>query len=110
MKYLFILMTGLSFLSLKAQQANLDSIQRLKEVNIQAERIEVPITGTATDTIDGKLKSLYSSTSIADLLATSGKIFVKSYGPGTLASLALNGTTATQTNILWNGFKIESPM
>ena len=110
MKYLFILMTGLSFLSVKAQQATLDSIQKLKEVNIQAERIDVPITGTAIDTIDVKLKSLYSSSSIADLVATSGKIFVRSYGPGTLASLAFNGTTATQTNILWNGFKIESPM
>jgi len=109
MKYIITLMTGFLFLSVHAQQS-LDSLQRLKEVTIEAQRIDVPVTGTSMDTIDAKLKSFYSSSSVSDLMATSGKIFVKSYGPGTLASLALNGTTSTQTNILWNGFKIESPM
>lgn len=109
MKYFILLVAGLSFFTVDAQQT-LDSVQTLKEVNIRAERIDVPITGTSIDTIDAKLRSLYTANSVADLIATSGKIFVKTYGPGTLSSLSLNGTTPTQTNILWNGFKIESPM
>jgi vitamin B12 transporter len=109
MKYILLLMTVLLISSVHAQQS-LDSLQRLNEVTVEAERIDIPVTGTALDTVDEKIKAIYSSTSVADLIASSGKIFVKTYGPGTLSSLSLNGTTPTQTNILWNGFKIESPM
>jgi vitamin B12 transporter len=108
MKYLFTMMSGLSFCSLFAQLPA-DTLQ-LKEVKVSATRLHLPLTGTSLDTIDSKIQRLYTASGIAELIASSGKVFVKSYGPGTLSSFSLNGTNATQTNILWNGFKIESPM
>lgn len=48
--------------------------------------------------------------SLADLLARHGAVYVKSYGLGSLATLSIGGTTAEQSNVLWNGLPIGSPM
>src|SRR5437762_8964219 len=95
--------------SLSAQTVS-DSLHQLKEVTILGEKDKTFFTGLATDTIDTRILNVKSSSNVADILSATGKLFVKSYGPGTLSSLSLNGTNATQTNVVWNGLRIESPM
>jgi iron complex outermembrane receptor protein len=46
---------------------------------------------------------------LSDALNEFSSVYVKSYGSGGLASLAIQGTSAEQTAIEWNGVKINAP-
>ena len=46
---------------------------------------------------------------LSDALNEFSSVYVKSYGNGGLASLAIQGTSAGQTTIEWNGVKLNSP-
>ncbi|MCB0515654.1 MAG: TonB-dependent receptor plug domain-containing protein [Chitinophagales bacterium] len=46
----------------------------------------------------------------SDFLTNQTAVFVKNYGLGSLSTLNINGAAANQTNILWNGFPLQSPM
>ncbi|MFN8286232.1 MAG: TonB-dependent receptor [Chitinophagales bacterium] len=59
-------------------------------------------------------------TSLTDLQYKSGKrlsealsefssVYIKNYGNGQLASLAIRGTSASQTEIQWNGIRLNNP-
>lgn len=49
-----------------------------------------------------------SSQSMDELLEQS-PIYLKNYGQGQLATLSIRGNGASQTQVFWNGFKINSP-
>lgn len=59
------------------------------------------------DTIS--MQSMQSS-ELSDLLSQQSTVFVKSYGPGALASVSLRGTAANHTLVLWNDIPINAPM
>lgn len=46
---------------------------------------------------------------LSEVLSEISSIYVKSYGSGQLASVAIRGTTAAQTEIQWNGIKLNQP-
>ena len=46
---------------------------------------------------------------LSDALNEFSSVYVKNYGSGGLASLAIQGTSAEQTAIEWNGVKLNSP-
>ncbi|HWB64126.1 MAG TPA: TonB-dependent receptor plug domain-containing protein [Chitinophagales bacterium] len=46
---------------------------------------------------------------LGDALGQFSSVYIKSYGSGGLASLAIRGTTAEQTEIEWNGIRLNSP-
>ena len=48
--------------------------------------------------------------SMADVLAFNSSIFVKNYGRATLSTVAFRGTSASHTQVTWNGMKINNPM
>lgn len=48
--------------------------------------------------------------SLAELLQENSPIFIKTYGRGATATASLRGTSASHTNVYWNGIKINSPM
>ncbi|MBO4656234.1 MAG: TonB-dependent receptor [Bacteroidales bacterium] len=48
--------------------------------------------------------------SIADVLTFNSSVFVKQYGRGSLSTIAFRGTSASHTQVSWNGMKINSPM
>lgn len=48
--------------------------------------------------------------STGDALKEYSSVYIKDYGNGQLASLAIRGTSAEQTEIQWNGVRINSPM
>lgn len=47
---------------------------------------------------------------VSDVLSNALPIFMKQYGAGTLSTIALRGTGASQTAVLWNGLELNSPM
>lgn len=60
--------------------------------------------------IDTFLVSNHASQSMAELLSGTTPLFIKNYGPGSLATSSLRGAAATHTQVLWNGMNINSPM
>lgn len=50
------------------------------------------------------------SLSFADVLSYNSSLFVKQYGRATLSTVSFRGTSASHTQVLWNGMKINSPM
>ena len=52
--------------------------------------------------------SLGESGSLQDIGANSS-LFFKNYGNGGLSTISLRGTSASHTNVLWNGIPVNSP-
>ena len=50
------------------------------------------------------------SLSFADILSYNSSVFVKQYGRATPSTVSFRGTSASHTQVLWNGMKINSPM
>ena len=48
--------------------------------------------------------------SVADVLTFNSSIFVKNYGRATLSTVSFRGTSASHTQVSWNGMKINNPM
>ena len=46
---------------------------------------------------------------LAEVLETSSPVYLKNYGKGQLATLSIRGNGASQTQLFWNGFKMNSP-
>lgn len=82
----------------------------LKEVDVVAKKITLSQIGKKTETIDSTLQQQFKFNSIADVLSLNSSVFIKSYGPGALATTAFRGGNASQTAVLWNGFNIQNAM
>lgn len=107
--YLFLLIL-LSFVTM-AQEVD-DDIKwylNLPEVSIYAERPikEIGVQQTKMDSIVLKENIALS---VADILTFNSSIYVKNYGRATLSTVAFRGTSASHTQVSWNGMKINNPM
>ncbi|MFN4235319.1 MAG: TonB-dependent receptor domain-containing protein [Bacteroidia bacterium] len=59
---------------------------------------------------DSVTKKAFAHLSVADILSQNSQLFIKNYGPGSLATTAFRGASAVHTAILWNGININSCM
>ncbi|MCC6370193.1 MAG: Plug domain-containing protein, partial [Bacteroidia bacterium] len=66
--------------------------------------------GKRVESIDSLSKEQFRFNSLADVLNFNSQVYIKSYGPGALASTALRGGNAAQTAVLWNGFNLQNAM
>ena len=84
-------------------------IYHINEAHVYADRPmkEIGVQKTSLDSI--KLKENIAL-SIADVLTFNSSIFVKNYGRATLSTVAFRGTSASHTQVSWNGMKINNPM
>jgi vitamin B12 transporter len=82
----------------------------LKNVEISARKIELSQIGKKTMKIDSIVKEQFKYSSLADLLSYNSSIFIKNYGPGSIATTAFRGANASQTAVLWNGFNLQNAM
>lgn len=82
---------------------------KLREVVVTAKRPmkDIGVTKTQFDSLALKENI---SLSMADILTFNSSIFVKSYGRATLSTVAFRGTSASHTQVTWNGMKISNPM
>lgn len=82
---------------------------RIKEISVVGQRPmkEIGVQQTKIDSAELKENIALS---VADLLTFNSSIFVKSYGRATLSTVAFRGTSASHTQVSWNGMKINSPM
>ncbi|MGB4846757.1 MAG: TonB-dependent receptor [Saprospiraceae bacterium] len=90
--------------------AQIDSVQVLKQIEVTAERIDLADIGKHTDRIDRSTLSSISHADLASALSRQTPLFVRSYGTGTLATLGIRGGGAAHTQIVWNGIPLRNPM
>jgi iron complex outermembrane receptor protein len=81
-----------------------------KYVEINAKKVELSLIGKKTEWMDSTIKQQFRYASVADLISYNSSVFIKSYGPGGIATTALRGANAAQTAILWNGFNLQNAM
>ena len=80
----------------------------LAEVQIQAHRFQQYKAGYRSIYIDSSMRHAYRTMTLADLLAHTSPVSIRSYGYSTMATASLRGSTAEQTAVLWNGFNLQS--
>lgn len=68
---------------------------------------DIGVQETRIDTI--VLKE-HIALSMADILTFNTSVFVKNYGRATLSTVAFRGTSASHTQVTWNGMQINNPM
>ena len=83
---------------------------RIKEVVINSRQIDSEFPGFRKTSIDPGLHAKLNSFSLAELLSVNSHSYIKSYGPGGLATASLRGTGASHTGVSWNGINIGNPM
>lgn len=86
-----------------------DTVHLARTLVVGTRSTDLP-SGTKVQEIDSATLARFRSANLGDLLSSGSPVFVKSYGPGTLATTSFRGGSASQTAILWNGFNIGSPM
>ncbi|MDA3943931.1 MAG: TonB-dependent receptor [Bacteroidetes bacterium] len=58
---------------------------------------------------DPEILASNRSATFADFLQQNSQVFIKDYGPGSLATASFRGTTASHTKVLWNGMPVNAP-
>ena len=82
----------------------------LNSIEVTTQKNALSQFGKKTETLDSTLKAQFRFNSVADALSFNTPVFIKSYGPGALATTAFRGGNASQTAVLWNGFNIQNAM
>lgn len=75
-------------------------VERAREVNI----------GTRVSTFDEQLLRLNQTKSLSEVLADNSTVYIKSLGQGALSTSSFRGTSASHTQVSWNGININPAM
>lgn len=107
---IILLLIALFPLSLLAQEVEWHKrLHTIPEVTVYGKRPLKEI-GTQQTKFDSLVLKESVALSMADILTFNSSIFVKSYGRATLATVAFRGTSASHTQVTWNGMRINNPM
>ena len=106
-RFVFLLLLSLQDFFLFSQ--NLNDTIKLSQVEVTGS-FTLHNEGFKKVRIDSNILVQYLSTDLSTLLSQQSTIFIKSYGNGGLATPSFRGTTATHTQVEWNGINIDSPM
>lgn len=79
---------------------------------------EVPVTPRLSDfssthhlhKIDTLIQNSQGLNNIGQLLQNENSVFIKSYGPSSIATASIRGGNAGQTAVTWNGMSLRNPM
>ena len=82
----------------------------LPTVEVDAEAIRRNQAEAAMERrMDTALLKRLNTITMSQLLIQHSPVFIKTYGPGGVATASFRGTTASHTLVLWNGFQINAP-
>ena len=100
MKTLLTFLFLICLLTIKAERKDtvmLDEVVKIE--NLSSNNFQSPFTEMKYQ--NGKR--------LSDALGEFSSVYVKNYGVGQLSSIAVRGTSASQTEVQWNGIKLNSP-
>ena len=83
--------------------------QYLSEVRVRAVAPSQFAVGSRRQELDSAALSQARGGTVAEALQARTPLYLKSYGPGQLASISMRGTSAQHTAVLWNGLNIMLP-
>nr|HAD53122.1 cobalamin receptor [Algoriphagus sp.] len=103
---MILLVWAFTFFGSDIQKIDTVGLQEIEVISPAYERF-----GQGQKSIKWSQKDLeaYQSRSLADLLADQSPVFIRSYGPGMLASPSFRGSSAGHTAVFWNGIPLNSP-
>ena len=105
MKKLFVLLFLVVSFAAMAQ----DTIV-LQSVEVNADAIRKNQAEVAMERkMDTALLKRLNTITMSQLLIQHSPVFIKTYGPGGVATASFRGTTASHTLVLWNGFQLNAP-
>ena len=105
MKKLFVLLFLVVSFAAMAQ----DTIM-LRSVEVSADAIRQNQAEAAMERkMDTALLKRLNTITMSQLLIQHSPVFIKTYGPGGVATASFRGTTASHTLVLWNGFQLNAP-
>ena len=81
----------------------------LKEHLVVERKVIEGINTFSSVEIDSASLSKYFGQTSEELLGKSSGLYVKQYGPGNLATISIRGSSASQTQLFWNGIPVNSP-
>lgn len=88
-----------------------DSVFQIEGVSITTSEIFVQEQAGMRETdVDSAVMVNKQSLSLSDLLSENTTVFIRSHGRGALATASFRGTSASHTQVNWNGININSPM
>jgi vitamin B12 transporter len=105
MRYCFLFLLIVLAASVHGQQ--LDTLKRtyLDEVSVYG----LPVSRYASGTKVERISSASSASLLTSALSGESSIYFKNYGNEQLSTIALRGTSASHTAVLWNGINVSSP-
>ncbi len=89
-------------------QTPVDSALILQEVTVMGNFEKQFLPGNKVIIPKAKTIQFHQSDNISQVLRQQSSIHIKEYGNGMLSTIAFRGTNASQTNVLWNNFNINS--
>ncbi|MBR5663944.1 MAG: TonB-dependent receptor plug domain-containing protein, partial [Bacteroidales bacterium] len=82
----------------------------LQSVEVNADAIRQNQAEAAMERkMDTALLKRLNTITMSQLLIQHSPVFIKTYGPGGIATASFRGTTASHTLVLWNGFQLNAP-
>lgn len=86
-----------------------DTVQ-LNSVEVTTRKVVISQLGKKYEALDSLTRTQFRFSSLGDALSFNTPVFIKSYGPGGIATTSFRGGNASQTAVLWNGFNIQNAM
>lgn len=82
----------------------------LQSVEVNADAIRRNAAEAAMERkMDTAILKRLNTITMSQLLIQHSPVFIKTYGPGGVATASFRGTTASHTLVLWNGFQLNAP-
>jgi len=97
--FTYLLMICFAF----SKAGTMDSVITLPEV----EKVYKYVTVSTQSPITSY--KFIASKGLNEVLRENAGLYLKNYGNGQLSSITIRGTSAAQTDVLWNGIKLNSP-
>ncbi|MCF8391499.1 MAG: TonB-dependent receptor plug domain-containing protein [Bacteroidales bacterium] len=113
MNHLFKIWTFCFFIASHAisseAQSITDSVFAIEEVKVWSE-ISLNEKALNKTTINQSIIQSGHFDDMSSLLSQNSFLFIKSYGPGSMASVSFRGMSASHTRVEWNGIYLNNPM
>jgi len=109
-KTIMVIVFVLCLNEIYGQNLSLSDTLRINEIVVNARASDNLTEAYRYTMIDSTQISEKRLLSLSELILVSAPLFIKTYGPGNLASVSFRGTGSVHTRVAWNGIVINSPM
>lgn len=97
--------------SVLSAQGMRDSVFQIREVEIAQKMIfKKEEAGMKQTKLDSLILADKVHLSLSELLSANTQVFIKNHGRGALSTASFRGTSASHTQVNWNGININNPM